>query len=103
MKPFFEGLTDFFKNLAKSLRELADSRRAVLAGLAIIVNVVASLVPQYSEIADKVVFIVDVSLAALAALYTIQPGTSQIQPNTTTTTSSKTTSETVSPNANSRG
>lgn len=74
MKAFFEGLNEFFKNLAKSLRELADSRRATLIAIGVIVTVVAELLPEYRETAVRIAHVIDIGLGALAALLTVRPG-----------------------------
>lgn len=103
MKAFLDGVGEFFKNLAKSLRELADSRRAVLAGLAVIAHVVAVLLPQYSKTFDELLPAVDVILAALAALLTIQPGSTETIPSTTITASSGTAKVTIAPSDTAKG
>ncbi len=68
MKAFLSGTADFFRALARTARELADSKKAVLAFIAIAVPVAAELLPQYAPQLNRVAPTVDGVLVLLIAL-----------------------------------
>jgi hypothetical protein len=76
MKTFLNEAGQFFGNLWGTLKALAASRKAVLAGLAIVVAAGGQLFPQYADALSKVAPTIDTVLMALAGLIALEDGLS---------------------------
>lgn len=76
MEWFKKALQDIKESLlilGGTIKELLDSKRAILLALGVAVPAVASAFPQYKEQLDQVVPYAEAGFALLALLYTFRP------------------------------
>ncbi len=67
MKNFLGGIAAFWAALWSTLKELADSKKAVVSFLAVAINIGAQFFPQYQAQLDRVLPSVDAFFILLVA------------------------------------